>query len=75
VGLVYDSRGLLGVTTVRLGVAGALHPGSSARCEGEGAPARPRADGRGLWPVSGAAHVRVSGGDREREGGREEVGR
>jgi hypothetical protein len=36
VGLVYDSRGLPGVTTVRLGVAEALHPGSSTRCEGGG---------------------------------------
>jgi hypothetical protein len=33
------------------------------------------ADGRGLWPVSGAAHVGVSGGDGEREGGRVEADR
>jgi hypothetical protein len=41
---------------------------------GELAPARPGADGRRLRPVSGAAHVIVPGGDREREGGGEEAG-
>jgi hypothetical protein len=39
-----------------------------------GAPVRPGAGGRRLWPVSGAAHVGVPGGDRERDRGREEAG-
>jgi hypothetical protein len=34
-GFIYDPRGLLGVTIVRLGVAGVLHRG-----EGEGGPWR-----------------------------------
>jgi hypothetical protein len=39
-----------------------------------GALARPGIGGHGLRPMSGSAHVGVLGGDREREGGREEVG-
>jgi hypothetical protein len=47
--------------------------GSGLRHEGA-APARPKAGGCRLWLESGAAHVRVPGGDGEREGGREEAG-
>jgi hypothetical protein len=50
-------------------------PGSGTRCEGGGgAPTRPGAGRRGLRPVSDAAHVGVSGGNGERDGGREEAG-
>jgi hypothetical protein len=39
-----------------------------------GAPGRPGVGGRGLWPVSGPAHIGVPGSDGEREVGREEAG-
>jgi hypothetical protein len=38
-----------------------------------GALVRPGADGCGLWRVRNAVHVRVPGGDGEREGGSEEA--
>jgi hypothetical protein len=51
-----------------------LGPRAAARGVKEGAaPTRPGAGRRGLRPVSDAAHVGVPGGNREREGGREEA--
>jgi hypothetical protein len=60
-----------GSSTWRVEICG---PGQWHEARG-GAPARPGAGGHGLWPVSGATHIRVPGATgKEREGERRLAG-